>query len=86
MVSIRKITKGNNSAKMQVERPLSLDLKTLRRSWWPNSAVDFFIFIILNTKVPLMFSANLLPNGSREEVDFVVFAFFISSDHLGFST
>ena len=33
-----------------------------------------------------MFSAYLLPNDSREEVDFVVFAFFISSDHLGLST
>ena len=61
----------------------------LSRSLWPNSAIDFFIFTIFNTKVPLMFHANFqpnIPNGSGEEVDFVVFAIFSNGGHLGFLT
>ena len=51
--------------------------------------VFFFIFISLNTKVPLMFQSNLLPiisNGSGEKVDFDGFAIFSNSGHLGFLT
>ena len=47
----------------------------------------FFIFIILNTKVPLMFQQvynQLLFNGSREKVHFDVFAIFSNGSHLGF--
>ena len=50
--------------------------------------VFFFIFIILNTKVPLMFQSNSLPiisNGSREQVDFDGFAIF-SNGYIGFLT
>ena len=39
----------------------------------------FFIFIILNTYVPLIFHAKIQPkisSGSGEEVDFVIFAVF----------
>ena len=49
----------------------------------------FFIFIILNTKVSLMFHAKIqtnIPSGSGEEVYFVVFAIFSNGGHLGFST
>ena len=47
----------------------------------------FFIFIILNTKTPQMFHSNLyIPNGSGEEVYFVVFAIFSKAGHLGFLT
>ena len=51
--------------------------------------VFFFIFIILNTKFPLMFQSNLQPmisNGSREKVDFDGFAIFSNGGHLGFLT
>ena len=49
----------------------------------------FFIFIILNTKVPLMFQSNLYPiifNGSGEKVDFDGIAIFSNGGHLGFLT
>ena len=49
----------------------------------------FFIFIILNTKVPLMFQSNLEPimsNGSGEKVDFDGIAIFSNGGHLGFLT
>ena len=42
----------------------------------------FFIFIILNTKVPLMFQSNLLPiisNGSAEKVDLMVLLFLVTA-------
>ena len=41
----------------------------------------FFILTIFNTNIPLIFHANLkltIPNGSGEEVDFVVFLLFFS--------
>ena len=49
----------------------------------------FFIFIILNTHVLLIFHAKIQPkisSGYGEEVDFVVFAFFSNSGYLGYST
>ena len=49
----------------------------------------FFLYIILNTKVPLMFQSILLPiisNGFEEKVDFDVFAIFSNGSHLGFLT
>ena len=49
----------------------------------------FFIFTILNTYISLIFHAKLQPkisSGSGEEVDFVVFAIFSNSGHLGYST
>ena len=49
----------------------------------------FFIFIILNTKIPLMFQSNLKPiiaNVSREKVDFDGLAIFSNDGHLGFLT
>ena len=45
----------------------------------------YFIFIILNTKVPLRFQSSLEPiisDGSGEKVDFDVFAIFSNGDHL----
>ena len=51
--------------------------------------VFFFIFIILNTTVPLMFQLNLKPiisYGSGEKVDFDGFAIFSNGGHLGFLT
>ena len=49
----------------------------------------FFIFIILNTYVPLIFHAKIQPKlstSSAGEVDFVVFAIFSNSSHLGYLT
>ena len=49
----------------------------------------FFIFIILNTYVPLVFQAKIQPkisSGSGEKVDFVIFAIFSNGGHLGYST
>ena len=49
----------------------------------------FFIFIVLNTKVPLLFQSNLLAiisNGSGEKVDFKGFAIFSNGGHLGYLT
>ena len=49
----------------------------------------FFIFIILNTYVPLIFHAKIQPkitSGSGEKVDFVIFAIFSNGGHLGYST
>ena len=48
-----------------------------------------FIFIILNTYVPLIFHAKIQPKiscGSGEKVDFVIFAIFSNGGHLGYST
>ena len=48
----------------------------------------FFIFLILNTYVALIFHAKIqlkIPSGSGEEVDFVIFAFFSKGGHLGYS-
>ena len=45
--------------------------------------------MILNTYVSLIFHPTILPkisSGSEEEVDFVVFAIFNNSGHLGYST
>ena len=49
----------------------------------------FFIFTILNTYVPFIFHAKIQPkisSGSREKVDFVIFAIFSNGGHLGYST
>ena len=49
----------------------------------------FFIFTTLNTYFPLIFHAKIQPkisSGSGGEVDFVVFAIFSNSSHLGYST
>ena len=49
----------------------------------------FFIFIILNTYVPIIFHAKIQPKisgGSGEKVDFVIFAIFSNGGHLGYST
>ena len=49
----------------------------------------FFIFIILNTYVSLIFDAKIQPKiftGSGKEVDFVVFAILSNGSHLGYST
>ena len=48
----------------------------------------FFIFIILNIYVLLIFHAKiqLKSSGSGEEVDFAVFAIFSNSHPLGHST
>ena len=54
-----------------------------------NHATDFFIFIILNTYVSLIFHAKIQPkisSGSGEKVDFVIFAIFSNGGHLGYST
>ena len=51
--------------------------------------MDFFIFTILDTKVPLMFEGKfttIIPHGTGEEVDFVVFAIFSNGGHFGFLT
>ena len=48
----------------------------------------FFIFLILNTYVALIFHAKIqlkIPSGSGEEVDFVIFAIFSKDGHLGYS-
>ena len=45
----------------------------------------FFIFIILNTYVPLIFHAKIQPeisSGFGEIVDFVIFAIFSNTGHL----
>ena len=47
----------------------------------------FFNFTLLNTYVSLIFHAKIQPQiacGSGEEVDFVVFAIYSNSGHLGF--
>ena len=57
--------------------------------WDKTTLQIFFIFIILNTYVPLIFHAKIQPkisSGSGGEVDFVVFAIFSNSGHLGYST
>ena len=49
----------------------------------------FFIFIILNTYVPLIFHAKIqskISSGSGEKVDFVISAIFSNGGHLGYST
>ena len=49
----------------------------------------FFIFIILNTYVPIIFHAKIQPkisSGSGEKVDFFIFAIFSNGGHLGYST
>ena len=49
----------------------------------------FFIFIILNTYVPLIFHAKIQPkisSGSGEKVDFVIFVIFSNGSHLGYWT
>ena len=49
----------------------------------------FFIFIILNTFVPLIFHAKIQPrifSGSGEKFGFVIFAIFSNGGHLGYST
>ena len=51
--------------------------------------IFFFIFIILNTHVSLIFHAKIqskISSGSGEEVYFVVFAVFSNGGHLGYST
>ena len=48
----------------------------------------FSFFTILNTYVSLIFHAKIQPkiySGSGEEVDFVIFAIFSNSGHLGYS-
>ena len=45
----------------------------------------FFMFIILNTYVPLIFHAQIQPkisSGSGEKVDFVIFAILVMVDIL----
>ena len=49
----------------------------------------FFILIILNTDVPLIFHAKIQPkisSRSGEKVDYVIFAIFSNGGHLGYST
>ena len=49
----------------------------------------FFIFTVLNNCVSLIFHAKIqtkISSGSGEEVDFVIFAIFSNSGHLGYST
>ena len=49
----------------------------------------FFIFTILITYVSLIFHSKIQPKisgSSGEEVDFVVFAVFSNSGHLGYLT
>ena len=49
----------------------------------------FFHFTILNTYVLLILHAKIQPkisSGSGEEVDFVLFAIFCNSGHLGYLT
>ena len=50
---------------------------------------NFFVVVILNIYVPLIFHAKIQPkisNGSGEKVDFVIFAIFSNGGHLGYST
>ena len=54
-----------------------------------NSAIDFFILISVNTKIPVIlhtkFQANI-PSHSGKQLISMVLLFFSISSHLGFST
>ena len=56
---------------------------------WQTTTQICFIFIILNTYLPLIFHAKIQPkifSSSGEKVDFVNFAIFSNGGHFGYST